>query len=119
MGEEKQTFSFDERKAGGEKLLAALQEAGIAAELIAEKGRTELFDSVRVRVSDKKGVAAGDITVNSKGYLNIGYTYTDGDPKAMARATDIAEELQGAEVSAKFVKVKASPGGSSFLGKLS
>ncbi len=117
--QEKQTFSFDERKAGGEKLLAALQEAGIAAELIAEKGRTELFDSVRVRVSDKKGVAAGDLTINAKGYVNLGYQYTDGDAKVVARATDIAEELQGAEVSAKFVKTKASPGGSSFLGKLS
>jgi hypothetical protein len=118
MADEKQTFTFEQRQAGGEKLLAALVDAGIKAELLAEKGRTENFDSVRVRISDKAGKPTADLTVNSKGYINVGYVYTDGDQKFTARAQDIAEELQGAEVSAKFVKTKASPGGSSFLGKL-
>ncbi len=122
MGEEKQvkqTYTYEQRKAGAEKLIAALKEAGIANEDVSEKGRTELFDSVRVRIMDKKGVPAGDLTINNSGYINAGYVYTDGDQKVFARAIDIAEELQGAEVSAKFTKTKASPGGSSFLGKLS
>lgn len=118
MSDEKQTFTFEQRKSGGEKLLAALVEAGIKAELLAEKGRTENFDSVRVRISDKNGTPAADLTVNGKGYINVGYVYTDGEQRVTAKATDIAEELQGAEVSAKFVKTKASPGGASFLGKL-
>lgn len=118
MGDEKQKFTYEQRKAGAEKLLAALTEAGITATDVSEKGRTELFDSVRIRVMDKKGVPAGDLTINNSGYINLGYSYTDGDQKVIARATDIAEELQGAEVSAKFVKTKPAPGGSSFLGKL-
>ena len=112
-------FTYEQRVKGGETLLAALKEAGIQAELLAERGKTETFDSVRVRVSGKNGVPAGDLTVNGKGYINVGYVYTDGDQKALARATDVAEEIQGAEVSAKFVKTKPSPaGGGSFLGKL-
>jgi len=118
MADEKKTFDFETRVKGGEALLAALKEAGIGAELLAERGKTELFDSVRVRVSGKNAVPAGDLTINSKGYINVGYIYTDGDQKALARATDVAEEIQGAEVSSKFVKTKACPGGSSFLGKL-
>jgi hypothetical protein len=118
MADEKATFTFEQRKDGGEKLLAALTEAGIKAELIAEKGRTENFDSVRVRIFDGKGVAASDLTVNARGYVNVGYVYTDGKQSVTSQAQDIAEELQGSEVSAKFVKTKASPGGTSFLGKL-
>lgn len=120
MADTKQTFSFEQRVKGAEALLAAVKEAGIAAELLAERGKTELFDSVRVRVSGKNGVPAGDLTVNAKGYINVGYVYTAGDQKALARATDVAEEIQGAEVSAKFAKTKESPGGGgSFLGRLS
>lgn len=118
MTETAEKFTFEKRKEGGEKLLAALLEAGIKAELIAEKGRTENFDSVRVRISDKNGVPAGDLSVTGKGYINVSHKYTDGDPRALDKATDVAEEVQGAEVKDGFVKKAAKPGGQSFLGKL-
>ncbi len=120
MTEEKQKFSFEKRVEGAEKLLAALTEAGIAAEVIAKKGKVETFDSVRIRVSDKKGTPAGDLTIDGAGYITAGYVYTDGEQKSFARALDVAEELQGIEPSDRFQKVQPSPkGGGSFLGKLS
>ena len=119
MSEEKKTYTYEQRQAGGTKLVEALTEAGLKATLVAEKGKTELFDSVRVRVFDKNGVAAADLTINNRGFINLGYRYTDGDQKVTARAIDAAAELQGSEVSEKFIKVKAAPGGGgNFLGQL-
>ena len=112
-------FTFEKRVEGAEKLVAALTEAGIKAELKAEKGKTELFDSVRIRLSDKNGVPASDLAINGKGYINVAAVYSAGEQRVTDKATDIAEELQGAPVSDKFAdRKKPAPGGGSFLGKL-
>ena len=112
------TYTFAQRKAGAEKLVPLLAEEGIAAEVVAKPGKTPDKDSVRIRVSDKKGVPAGDFTLNTKGFINLGYRYTDGDQKVVARAKDILAEEQDSDISENYIKVKAAPGGGGFLGNL-
>ena len=114
------TFTFEQRVAGANALATALQAESIKTEPVhAEKGKVELFDSIFVRVLDKAGVPAGDLSISGTGYINVKAFYTKGDQKVFARAIDVATEEQGAEVkSGKFTKTKPSPGGASFLGKL-
>jgi hypothetical protein len=111
-------YTFAQRQAGAEKLANLLKEEGIAVEVVAKPGKTPDKDSVRLRVSDKKGTPAGDFTLNAKGFINLGYRYTDGDQKVIARAKDVLAETQDSDISENYIKVKAAPGGGGFLGSL-
>jgi len=121
MADEFPTFTVEQRVAGATTLSAKLTEAGYKTEVISERGKTAAFDSVKVRLSDKAGKAAGDLSLNAKGFINLAVKYTDGDQKVVTRAIQAIEdlELQESPVSQNYVKVKASPGaGGSFLGAL-